>query len=157
MMRYGMGPGAGMGPGCMASGACAGMGPGNGRGPGFGPGAAAGPGAFVEGRLAALKSELKITPAQEGTWNAYADQAKKQADAMQALHTQMREGTAATLPERLELRSKAWKQREAQAEATRQKVTDLYAALSAEQKSIADQRLAGFGAGMHGGPGYRAR
>lgn len=155
---WGMGPGGGMaaGPGHMM-GYGMGAGPGNGRGPGFGPGAAGNPGAFVEDRLAGLKSELKITSTQEGAWDAYADQVKKQADAMQKLHATMRDSTAATLPERVELRNQMWKQREVQAEAIQQKVKDLYAALTPEQKSIADQRLGGFGAGMGGGPGYRYR
>lgn len=122
-------------------------------GPGAGPGRAAG---FVEGRLAGLKSELAIIPAQESVWNAYADQAKKQADEMQKLHETMRGTNAGTLPERLELRNQMGKQREAQSEAMSQKLKDLYAALTPEQKSIADRRLGGFGAGMYG-PGFSRR
>lgn len=155
---WGMGPGGGMaaGPGHMM-GHRMGAGPGHGRGPGFGPGAAGNPGAFVEDRLAGLKSELKITPAQEGAWSAYVDQAKKQVDAMQKLHATMRDSAPASLPERFELRNQMHKQRDAQSEAMVQKVKELYAALTPEQKSLADQRLGGFGAGMGGGPGYRHR
>lgn len=156
-MGYGMGPG--MGPGaCTAEAACPGMGPGHGRGPAFGRGPGHGPGgvgapaAFLENRLAGLKSELGITPAQEGAWNAFAEESKKQADAMAKLHETMRESAASTLPERLELRNQMWKQREARSEALTKKTKELYAALTAEQKSIADRRLGGFGAGMSGGP-----
>ncbi|HEX5612066.1 MAG TPA: Spy/CpxP family protein refolding chaperone [Burkholderiales bacterium] len=155
-MGYGMGPG--MGPGaCTAEAACPGMGPGYGRGPSFGrgpgyaPGGNVAPGAFLEDRLAGLKSELGITAAQEGVWNAYADEAKKQADAMAKLHQAMRESTS-TVPERMELRNQMWKQREAGSEAMTKKTKELYAALTPEQKSIADRRLGGFGAGMGGGP-----
>lgn len=147
---WGMGGGPGWGPGHM-------MGHRFGPGPGFGPGGAENPGAFVENRLAALKSELAITPAQEAAWNAYAEQAKLQADAMQKLRNTMRGSTSATLPERLELRDRMHQQRQAQAETMTQKIKDLYAALTPEQKSIADQRLGGFGMAMRGGPGYRYR
>ena len=158
-MGYGMGRGMGpgMGPGaCVEEAACPGMGPGYGRGPGgagygrgpgYGPGGNAAPGAFVENRLAGLKSELKITAAQEGAWNAYADEAKKQAEAMVKLHETMRGSTVATLPERLELRNQMWKARDARHEAMATKTKDLYAALTPEQKSIADRRLGGFGMG----------
>ena len=154
MGGMGMGRGmGGMGPGaCMAETACpgVGMGPGHGRGPG-GNGT---PGAFVENRLSGLKSELKITSAQESAWNAYAGEWKKQADAMAKLHETMRESTASTVPERLELRNQMWKAREARTEALTTKTQELYAALTPEQKSIADRRLGGFGPGMGGGPRF---
>ncbi len=69
----------------------------------------------------------------------------------------MRESGQASLPERLELRNRAMKEHQAQAEVMTQKVKDLYATLTPEQKPIADQRLGGFGAGMRGGPAYRNR
>ena len=157
-MGRGMGPG--MGPGaCLEDAACPGMepgygrGPGHGRGPGYGPGAYGTPGAFLENRLGGLKSELKITGAQEGAWNAYADEAKRQAEAMAKLRETMRQSTASTLPERLELRNQMSKAREARHEALATKTKDLYAALTPEQKSIADRRLGGFGFGM-GGPRF---
>lgn len=158
-MGRGMGPGMGMGPGaCVDETACPGMGPGNGRGPGYGrgygPGGNATPGAFLENRLSGLKSELKITGAQEGAWNAYADEAKKQAEAMVKLHETMRESTAATQPERMELRNQMWKAREARHDALTTKTKELYAALTPEQRSIADRRLGGFGPGMGGGPRF---
>lgn len=149
---WGMGGGMGWGPGHMM-----GYGPG---GPGYGMGGrgpAGDPAAFIEHRLAGLKSELKITPAQESAWNAYAEQAKQQADSMRKWMTAMREAAPATLPERLELRNQIGKQRQAQSEAMTQKTKDLYAALTPEQKPVADQLLGGFGPGMRGGPAYRQR
>ena len=152
MMGYGDGPGArhGMGPG---------FGMGFGAGPGFGPGPQGygNSGAFVENRLAGLKSELKITPAQEPAWNAYVEQAKSQAESMRSSMIAMHERTPATLPERLELRDQIWKERQARSEAMGQKLKDLYAALTPEQKAILDQRTGGNGPGFRGGPGYRNR
>ncbi len=137
----------------------AGWGPGHMMGYGYGPGPQAygNPGAFVENRLANLKSELKITPAQEAAWNAYVEQAKSQAESMRSSMTAMHERTPATLPERMELRNKIWKERQAQSEAMGLKLKELYAALTPEQKAILDQRAGGYGPGFRGGPGYRNR
>jgi len=168
---YGYGPGAGMeggwGPGSMMGhgygpGAGYGMGPGGGRGPGFGPGAGArgNPTAAAEARLAYLKSELKITSGQEAAWKTFADQARQQAEAMQALRTTMQGSTAATAPERLELRNQVMKKRQEQMEKSTGALKDLYAALTPEQKAIVDQRFAagpGSGRGFGGGPGGRFR
>jgi len=154
---WGMGGGMGWGPGPMMGYGHGPGGPGYGMGPGYGRGPGGDPAAFIEHRLAGLKSELKITPAQESVWNAYAEQAKQQADSMRNWMTTMREAPPATLPERLELRNQVWKQRQAQSEAMTQKTKDLYAALTSEQKPVADQLLGGFGTGMRGGPGYRPR
>jgi periplasmic protein CpxP/Spy len=157
---YGPGWGMGGGPGS-GHGQMMGYGRGMGYGPGpawgGGPGAGGNPAAFVDSRLAGLKAELGITPAQEGAWNAYAEQAKQQADAMQKWRATMQGSAPATLPERLELRDQMHKQRQAQAETMTQKIKDLYAALTPEHKAIADQRLGGFGIAMRGGPGYRHR
>lgn len=145
---WGMGGEAGWGPGHMM-GYGSGPGPRHGMGPGFGMG-------FGD-RLANLKSELKITPAQETAWNAYVEQAKSQAETMRSSMIEMHERTPATLPERLELRNKIWKERQTQSEAMGQKLKDLYAALTPEQKAILDQSFGGYGPGFRGGPGTRNR
>jgi hypothetical protein len=133
---------------------------------GYGPGYGAGPRGFAnpaaaaEARLAYLKSELKITSGQENAWTAFADNAKQQAEAMQALWTTMQGSTAATAPERMELRNKVMKQRQEQAEKSTAAFKDLYAALTPEQKALADQRFGGgpgAGPGFRGGPGGRFR
>jgi Spy/CpxP family protein refolding chaperone len=142
MMGYGGGPG------------CAG---GFGGGPGFGPGAAEGAGAFVENRLAGVKSRLQITAAQESAWNAYVTEAKQQAEARRKWMTTMHESQSASLPERAELRNQIWKQRQAQSETMVQKLKDLYAVLTPEQKSAADQYLGGWGPRAGYGPGRRYR
>lgn len=166
----GYGPGWGMGQGY---GPGAGMGPGQGYGPGYGPGAGMGrgmghwggpgpmgrgmgpqgvgnPGAMADARNAYLKSELKITPAQESAWKAFADQAKQQAEAMQAWRSTVQGSAQATAPERLDLRNQIMKKRQEQMEKGSAAFKELYAVLSPEQKALADQR---FGFGMMGGRG----
>jgi hypothetical protein len=157
---WGMGPGPGYGPGAgMArgmgpmGGGPMGMGP-MGYGPmrqGIGPQAFTNPGAFAESRLAGLKAELKITAAQEPAWNAFANQAKQQAEAMQALMTSVQGSAQATAPERMELNNQIMKKRQEQMEKGTSAFKDLYAVLSPEQKALADQ---GFGPGMMRGRGW---
>ena len=147
----GYGPGYGPGPGMGR-----GMGPGGGMGPtgygpmgyGMGPHAYGNPSAMADARIAYLKSELKITSGQESAWKIFADQTKQQADAMQALMATAQGSAQATAPERLELRNQFMKKRQEQMEKSTTAFKDLYAALTPEQKAIADQRV-----GMLGGRG----
>jgi len=149
---YGMGQGPGYGPGY---GPGAGMGPGMGRGMGhmggmgpmgygMGPRGFGNPSAMADARIAYMKSELKITSAQESAWKKFADQAKQRADAMQALRTEAQGSPQATAPERLDLRNQIMNKRLAQMEKSAAAFKDLYAVLSPEQKTLVDQR-AGFG------------
>jgi len=150
-MGMGQGPGYGMGMG---------YGPGPGMGRGMGPQGYGNPGAMADARLAYLKSELKITSGQETAWKSFADQAKQQAEAMQALRTTVQGSAQATAPERLEQRNQIMKKRQEQMEKSTTAFKDLYAALTPEQKAIADQRFAGgpgAGPGFRGGPGGRFR
>lgn len=153
MMGHGPGGGGAMGPGMMGyEGPRGGYGPGmmGGSGPrgGSGPGAATGgPVAHHEARLAFLKSELKITADQESAWEAYARQAKAQAETMESFHTQP-PVTAQTTPERLEQRVEFAKQRAEQLKATSAALKNLYAVLTPEQKAIADRYFGG----MHASP-----
>jgi Spy/CpxP family protein refolding chaperone len=135
-----------------------GMGMGYGMSHGMGPQGMfyGNPGAAVEGRLAALKSELKITSAQEGAWQAYAAQAKAQAESMQAAMTAMQGGTQSSAPERFALHNELMKQRVAQAEATNAAFKELYTVLTPEQRSIVDQGPVAGGPGFRG-PGGRYR
>jgi hypothetical protein len=163
---FGYGPGAGMGPG---AGYGPGYGPGPGMGRGMGPMMGAGPmgygpmgrgvgpqawgdpAAVAESRLAGLKSELKITAAQESAWNTFANQAKQQAAAMQALMASAPGSAQATAPERIESRTQFMKKRQEQMEKGTAAFKELYAALSPEQKALADQRV---GFGMMGGRAF---
>jgi Spy/CpxP family protein refolding chaperone len=116
------------------------------------------PKAAVEGHLAALKVELKITPNQETAWQAFSNKARQQADAMIARREQMKAqapGAAKTAPEILAQRTERMKQGLASMETMTAAVKDLYGVLTPEQKTLADQHLArgpmgGFGGGRGG-------
>ena len=161
----GFGPGAnrgGMGPGMMGGdpghGPRAGYGPGAGRG-GMGHGMWSNPAAAAEGYLAALKVELKITPDQDQAWQAFAARAKTRAEAMPARRAQMIAQMSAanqSAPDRLAQRTEFAKQRIADMETMTAAVKELYAALTPEQKAIADQHLArGPMGGGRRGHGFR--
>ena len=99
----------------------------------------------VEGRLAFLKTELKITNAQLPLWNNFAqavrDNAKAMGSMMQGGMTGMNQPP--TLPDKLAMREKMMT---AHLEALRKlktAVDPLYAAFSDEQKKAADQLMLG--------------
>src|SRR5215469_16069256 len=98
----------------------------------------------VEGRLAFLKTELKITDAQLPLWNAVADAMRANAKSMGDMAGGMMGGSqTATLPDKLAVREKMMS---AHLEALRKfkaVVDPLYAALSDEQKKTADELLIG--------------
>jgi Spy/CpxP family protein refolding chaperone len=119
-------------------------------GRGAGPQGYGNPSAMADARNAYFKSELKITPAQETAWKAYADLRKQQFEAMQALRATVQGSAQASAPERLELRNQVMKKRQDQMEKMTAAFKDLYAVLSPEQKALADQRV---GFGMRGGRG----
>ena len=130
-----------------------GPGPGPGMGPGFGP-MRGGPGAFGPGarfggfdmtafadkRIGELKTELKITAAQEPAWQAFASKATQQAQAMQVNRSKTPEASG-PMPDRMAQRSDFVKQRVAGMESMNAAMQDLYAVLTPEQKSLADQRF----------------
>lgn len=159
--RGGYGAGAGYGPcaqGGPGSAACDGTGPGAGYGAGprggYGPGAAgAGPAERVDARLAFLKDQLKITSEQEAAWDAYAKQAKTQVETMAAFHAQ---GpiAAETPAERIEQHAARMKLRADQAQAASTAVKELFAVLTPEQKTIANQHFGGWRMGQAGPRGY---
>lgn len=137
------GAGAGFGPG-MGGGFGPGMGMRGGPGMGMGPGhGARGPvdhAAVADGRLAYLKSALKITPAQEGAWDAFATTSKAQAASMDAMREKMWQ-SGATAPERAAARAEAMQQRATVMAAASKALGSLYAVLTPEQKAVADQNL----------------
>ena len=149
---YGGGPGAGP-MGMMGPGAAPGMGPGMRGGMGHGGPGFGNPISMTEGHLAWLKSELKITGAQESAWKAFADQRRQQAEAMAAWAKGLKDKAPANALERMELRSQMAKQRQEQSEKMVAVFKGLYTALSPEQKAMLDQGLADRGHGFHGGPG----
>lgn len=141
---------------------------GGGMGPGMGPGMLAQGGhwrgdgdaaAFAEKRLAALKTELKITAQQEAAWQAFAGKATEQAKAMQAWRQKLvqerdKAGAAPVpAPERMAQHLDQMKQHLANMEGMQGVVRNLYAALTPEQRALADKH---FERGHRGGPmGHR--
>lgn len=152
---FGMGPGFGAGPGAgngMGPGWGGGMGPGWGHMGGWGGGMGRGgfgmmgPGGFdmsaaAVGRLAALKSQLKITPTQEPAWKAYEAVMTQQAQAMQALrdqfHAQWQNAKPGDARPDIAAQQQAMlAQRQSNQQAQGKAIKDLYAALTPEQVAL---------------------
>jgi hypothetical protein len=116
----------------------------------------------VEARLAYLKTALKITAAQQTQWDAYAGEVRKEAGEMdqrvQAWRSHMTQGPrdhAPTAIERIE-------RTQARLAAVLQRLNErlavekpLYAALTPDQKLVADEILAPRHQGMSRGNGKR--
>jgi hypothetical protein len=105
----------------------------------------------IEGRVAFLKAELKITDAQTAQWNAVADAMRKNEmtmrDLMRQAHDARRQQAA---PNALDALTRRETVAEARAEGAKQFAAafrPLYASLSDEQKRTADELL-----GRHAGP-----
>ena len=141
-------PGAMMGGGCPTIGM---MGHGmmggffdrewRGRGPGM-MGGQPRLGALVGGRLAYLKAELGITEAQTEAWNGYAAAVEARIEGMQAIHTSMwetlQQGTAL---ERMDARIASMESMLDAMKALKPATEALYAALSDDQKKLADELI----------------
>ena len=98
----------------------------------------------IEGRLASLKTELKITDAQASTWNRFAEAMRAAAGSMNEMYQQMMQsGPAATLPARLERREAMLSGHLGRVKALKEALDPLYASLSDEQKKIADSMMIG--------------
>lgn len=139
----GMGMGMGMGPG-MGHGMPAmhgGMGPGM-RGAMHGPQTAATAATW----LATMKDELKITPAQEATWQAYATVVQQQSAARETMRTEMQARMHAQPQDpKVDLaasREAMIKLHDAHFAARTAALKDLQAVLTPEQRLFADRRLA---------------
>lgn len=122
----------------------------------------------VEGHLAFLKAELKITAAQEPRWNTFAtamrDHARTMGDMMRTMPAPRR---GASLPERLEGMEHMMTMHRDEMRKLSPAVKGLYGSLTAAQKRTADELLGHMGgmpmmmmmgggrgmAGMMGGPG----
>ena len=98
----------------------------------------------VEGRLAFLKTELKITDAQLPLWNAVADAIRANAKGMGAMAQEMMGNMkAATLPDKLATREKLLTARLEALRKLKAAVDPLYAVFNDEQKKTADELLMG--------------
>lgn len=111
------------------------------------------PGRLVDARLAFLKTALKITPAQEQQWNAFAAVMRQQAREMDTKIEQMRKAHEARVQnatppnaiERLQRRQEFLAAAAARTNALLTAAKPLYASFSPQQKQMADELL------MHGG------
>lgn len=136
---YGMGPGMGMGMG------------------GMGMMHGGGPGAMSAQYLAQLKTQLAITPQQERVWEVFAAKASEQAALMQGTHALHHQGgdTNSAAPDVMSQHIGLMTQHLAGMQALNAALADLYAVLTPEQRSIADQQFGhmgprGYGRGMRG-------
>jgi len=95
----------------------------------------------VEGRLAFLKTELKVTDAQLPLWNTFAQVVRDNAKAMEDMMPggMMGAGQSATLPDKLAMREKMITAHLEGLRKLKTAVDPLYAALSDEQKKTADE------------------
>lgn len=106
----------------------------------------------VEGRIAFLKTELKITDAQQPLWNAVADamraNAKEMTDMMPMMQSMMpmmqsMMQPSGTLPEKLAAREKMMTAHLDALRKLKAVVEPLYAALNDDQKKTADELMIG--------------
>lgn len=100
----------------------------------------------IEGRLAYLKTELKITDAQDSLWNAYASATRDNAQAMATHCTAMmgqRGATGISLPDRLDQHEQFIAAQLDAMRAMNKALKPLYAALNDNQKQTANQFLWG--------------
>jgi LTXXQ motif family protein len=102
----------------------------------------------VEGRIAFLKAELRITDAQLPLWNAVAGAMRDDAKSMSNMSDDMKGTMSHTgaLPERLAAREKAMAARLDAVRTLKAAVGPLYAALSDEQRKVADELTIDMGA-----------
>ena len=132
MMGYGF-----MGPGMMGNG---GMGPWM-MGGGSAEAMCSAMASHIEGRLAYIKAELKVTDAQDPLWSAYAVAARDNAKTMIARCTTMmgKRDSPASLPDRPDQNEQLMAAQLDAMRAMNKALKPLYAALSDGQKKTADQ------------------
>lgn len=114
-------------------------------GGGAGPGGGLGMATIdrVEGRIAFLRAELKITDAQGAAWDAFADALRANAKSLGEVRTAIVAGSAQqSLVERFALQEKWLAARLEGARAIKSPLVYLMAALSDDQKKVADELLA---------------
>jgi hypothetical protein len=97
----------------------------------------------VEGRLAFLKTELRITPAQMPRWNAFAEAVRAGAKTVIGLHRAMMQVHQKALPMRIEANVKALAARLGAVKKVHAAIVPLYASFSEAQKHTADRPMVG--------------
>ena len=102
----------------------------------------------MEGRLASMRTKLKITDEQMPQWNAFADAMRDNARRMTEMHEKMGPAVSLSAPERLDRMEKMTAGMMEAAQSTKAAFMPLYSVMSAEQKKMADTvAFAGFGWG----------
>jgi hypothetical protein len=101
-------------------------------------------GALVQTQLDQIEDELKLTPAQRGAWNAYADKVQKLADEVARIRFEARTATPASTsaPQQLDRVATDMRSRVAFVDEIVALGHAFYATLTPEQKVVADRRLA---------------
>ena len=98
----------------------------------------------VEGRIAYLKAELRITDAQLAPWTTFADTMRANSAAMKAMHEAMGKAPMpTTMPDRMVERRKMMSEHMAMMDHSEASMKSLYAALSTEQRTTFDQLMSG--------------
>jgi hypothetical protein len=98
----------------------------------------------IEGRIAALKTDLKITEAQVPLWARFADAMRAAGKSMNgASRSMMQPDGTATLPTRLETQEAMLANHLASLKAMKEALDPLYGSFSDEQKKIADGLMIG--------------
>jgi hypothetical protein len=104
----------------------------------------------VEGRIAFLKVELKITEEQLPQWNAFADALRENARRMSGMPAMMMQGgmmgadgASVSAPDRFDRMEKMMTTMLETIKTTRTALAPLYAVLTEEQKKVADQLIHG--------------
>ena len=96
----------------------------------------------VEGRIAFLHTELRITDAQNSAWNIFADALRGNAKRLDEVRASMMAGAQQGLVDRLALQEKWLAARLEGTRAIKSALTNLVGMFSDEQKKTADELLA---------------
>ncbi len=98
----------------------------------------------VEGRIAYLKAELKITDSQSAPWNAFADTMRADANTMKTMRDEMMKGgMPTTMPDRMAAQHRMMSARIGMMERSEASIKALYASLSEDQRKAFDQMMSG--------------
>ncbi len=110
------------------------------------------PGQFVDGRLAFLKTELKITPAQETQWQQFAAVMRQNAQSLDQSIANARQhrGGASNAVDRMEIRAQFAQVRAENQVRLLTAFKPLYASLSPDQQQMANELMSGHGRWHHG-------
>jgi hypothetical protein len=97
----------------------------------------------VEGRIAFLRTEIKITDSQLPQWTAFAEALRANARRMSEMHGMMGQAASPTAPDRFDHMEKMMAGMLEAARSTKAALIPLYTVLSEEQKKTADTLLQG--------------